>query len=307
MPPGPDHLPTELTAELPGSDYFSYTWCSLPWSPWVPFTATKEEFRQIPKEPGLYRIRPVGKDFLMYIGETRRTAHERLNELRHTLKRTDLMPWNDPITEAPALWAWQDAEGFEYECSAAPLDASQGGRRGMESYLLYRYRQERGESTLCNFGRFHPRYRKSTNRNENRRGGRLADDHKDNPAGGPGVPPLPSIGRPGDAGWMGLAWSKKRPLDGETISSVPAEAGLYLLFERDSGDLVYIGQSADCAKRLRSHAMKFLEGNDLMFSWYSSEKPLLPHHLKEWENDLIGNYFDVYRRAPEYQSGNRDY
>ena len=61
------------------------------------------------------------------------------------------MPWNDPHTAAPSLWAWQDAEGFEYECSAAPLDASINGRRGMESYLLYRYRQERGESTLCNF------------------------------------------------------------------------------------------------------------------------------------------------------------
>jgi hypothetical protein len=303
MPPNPDQLP----AELPGRDYFLYTWCSLPWSPWVPFTATKEEFRQIPRKPGLYRIKPVGKDFLMYIGETRKTVHERLNELRHTLRRTDLMPWNDPITEAPALWAWQDAEGFEYECSAAPLDASQGGRRGMVSFLLYRYRQERGESTLCNFGRFHPRYRKSTNRKENRRGDRLADDHKDNPAGGPGVPSLPSIGKPGDADWRGLAWSGKLPLDGETISSVPAEAGLYLLFERDSGNLVSIGQSADCAKRLRGHAMKFPEGNDLMFSWFSPEKPLLPHHLKEWENDLIGNYFDVYRRAPEYQSGNRDY
>ncbi len=28
-------------------------------------------------------IRPTGKDFLMYIGETRRTVHERLNELSH--------------------------------------------------------------------------------------------------------------------------------------------------------------------------------------------------------------------------------
>jgi hypothetical protein len=297
----------QQTADLQERDFFSLNWSSFPWSPWVPFTATKEEFRQIPREPGLYRIRPIGKDFLMYIGETRRTAHERLNELRHTLKRTDLMPWNDPITEAPALWAWKDAEGFEYECSAAPLDASLGGRRGMESYLLYRYRLEYGESTLCNFGRFHPRYRKSTNRKENRRGGRLADDHKDNPAGGPGVPSLPSVGKPGDADWMGLAWSGKKPLDEETISSVPTEAGLYLLFERDTRDLVSIGQSADYAKRLMSHAMKFLEGNDLMVSWYSPEKPLLPHNLKEWENDLIGNYFDIYRRAPKYQFGNRDY
>ncbi len=54
----------------------------------------------------------------------------------------------------------------------------------MESYLLYRYRQERGESTLCNFGRFHPRYRKSTNRKENLRGGKLEEGQRDNPAGG---------------------------------------------------------------------------------------------------------------------------
>ena len=106
-------------------EYFNDNWCSLPWTRWVPFTATKEEFRIIPKEPGLYRIRPIGKDFLMYIGETRRTVHERLNELRHNIKRTDLMPWNDPHTAAPSLWAWKDAEGFEYECSATPLDASQ--------------------------------------------------------------------------------------------------------------------------------------------------------------------------------------
>ena len=214
------------------------------------------------------------------------------------------MPWNDPIIEAPSLWAWQDAEGFSYECSAAPLDASMSGRRGMESYLLYRYRQEHGESTHCNFGRFHPRYRKSTNRKENSRGGKLAEIHQDNPAGGPGMPPLPVTGTPGERDWMGLAWSGKRPLDGETIRRVPHGAGLYLLFELDTRDLVYIGQSADCAKRLKSHAMKSLDEKDMLVSYYIEEKPLLPHNLKEWENDLIGNYFEVFRKAPEYQFGN---
>ena len=116
-------------------EYFEANWCSLPWSPWVPFTAGKEEFRVIPKKPGLYRIRSTGKDFLMYIGETSRTVYERINELRHTLRRTDLMPWNDPHTAAPSLWAWQDAEGYEYECSATPLDASQSGRRGMDTEM----------------------------------------------------------------------------------------------------------------------------------------------------------------------------
>ena len=300
MSPDPDQNP----ADLNDREYFSEIWCSLSWTPWVPFTADKEEFRTISKEPGLYRIRLTGKDFLMYIGETRRTLHQRLNELRHTLRRGELMPWKYPITEAPSLWAWQDAEGFEYECSAAPLDASQNGRRGMESYLLYRYRQDYGASTLCNFGRFHPRYRKSTNRKENKRGGKLAENHRDNPAGGPSVPPLPVTGTSGERDWMGLAWSGRRPLDGESVSTVPPGAGLYLLFERDTRDRVYIGQSADCAQRLRGHAMKLLDEKDMLVSYYIEEKPVLPHNLKERENDLVGNYFAVYRKAPEYQFKN---
>jgi hypothetical protein len=94
---------------------------------------------------------------------------------------------------------------------------------------------------------------------------RLADDHKDNPAGGPGVLLFPSVGTPGDSDWMGLAGNGKLPLDGEAIGSVPAKAGLCLLFGRDSGDLVSISQSADCAKYLMSHAMKFPQENDLLF------------------------------------------
>jgi hypothetical protein len=300
MSPDPDQTPADLNER----EFFSENWCSLPWTPWVPFTADKEEFRAIPKEPGLYRIRPTGKDFLMYIGETRRTLHQRLHELRHTLQRGELMPWNDPHTAAPSLWAWQDAEGFEYECSATPLDASQSGRRGMESFLLYQYRQEYGASTLCNFGRFHPRYRKSTNRKENKRGGKLEENHLDNPAGGPSVKPLPVLGTPGDRYWMELAWIGKLPLDGDTISTVPPGAGLYLLFERDNQELVYIGQSADCAQRLRSHAIKMLDEKDMLVSYHIEKKPLLPHNLKERENDLIGNYFDMYRKAPRYQFGN---
>ena len=155
--------------------YFSGTWCSLSWSPWVPFNADRHTFQALSREPGVYRIRPAGRDFLMYIGETGQSLHKKLSGLRQALRRSDLMPWSDPHPEAPALWAWwvewasaadkepppkpsgEDAAPVMPECSAAPLNASTGGRRGMESFLLYKYRQERGESTLCNFGRFHPR------------------------------------------------------------------------------------------------------------------------------------------------------
>lgn len=285
-------------------DFFASNWSNLTWTPWVPFNADKKEFRVIPKEPGLYRIRPAGKDFLMYIGETRRTLHQRLNELRHTLRRGDLMPWNDPHTAAPSLWAWRDAEGFSYECSATPLDASQAVRRGTESFLLYRYRQEYGESTLCNFGRFHKRYRKSTNRKENLRGGKLEDSHKDNPAGGPSIPPLKIIGNPGDPDWMELTWTERKPLNTGNIGSLSSDPGLYLLSDAGSGEIHYIGQSKNCSKRLQDHSRKQWDEKSLQFSCYLDSGLTLAHNLKELENDLIGNYFEVYRKAPEYQFRN---
>ncbi|ACL17767.1 hypothetical protein [Methanosphaerula palustris] len=305
-----DRLPSDHDVDLfedacqehyPLDHHFSLVWASLSWSEWVPFTAEKHEFREIPKEPGLYRIRPVGSDFLMYIGETRRSVYQQLNELRYTLKRTDLMPWSDPYTVAPSLWAWRDAEGFEFECSGAPLDASTNGRRGMEHLLLYRYRQQQGESPLCNFGRFHPRYRRSTNRKEHLRGGRLEAGQKDNPAGGKSSPPLSAAGKPGDADWMDLSWSDREMLVPEKILTVPAGPGLYLLSDPGSQEIVSIGQSGNCAKRLLDLSGKSWDGKDLQFSVHGVEESVLPHQLWELENDLIGNFFEQNRRVPEYQ------
>ena len=174
----------------------------------------------------------------------------------------------------------------------------------MESYLLYRYRQERGESTLCNFGRFHPRHRKSTNRKENLRGGKLDTDQKDNPAGSTSHPPLHATGKPDETGWMGLSWSGFETLVPEKTRTVPPGPGLYVLTDASSQEICYIGQSMNCANRLLSHSKKSWDGKALRFSFYSIEKTVLPHHLKEMENDLIGNYFEHYRKAPEYQFRN---
>jgi hypothetical protein len=360
MSPDPDH-PVKDPEDIP---YFFDNWCSLPWTPWVPFNADRHTFNAIPHAPGLYRIRPAGKDFLMYIGETKKPLHLRLSDLRQSLRRADLMPWSDPLAEAPALWAWwsdwssgcrkssdlrqeKNPKGFfdqedeknmkcsssvewasavspavlpehppededlpegagpvMLECSAAPLDASAAGRKGMESYLLYKYRQERGESPLCNFGRFHPRYRKSTSRREGLRGGRLAEDHKDNPAGFPSITPLEATGKPGDRDWMGLEWTDRKLLAVDTIRDVAAGAGLYLIAGAGSEQIIYIGQSADVATRLLDHSRKTWDERVLEFSYQIIGQSVLPHNLRELENDCIGNYFEQFRKAPELQYRN---
>ena len=300
MPPEPDSEDPGTPENFDDLYYFSEFWQDLPWSPWVPFDAPREFF-YIPKEPGIYRIRPVGKDFLMYISETNRTLHQRLGELRQSLRRTDLMPWNDPDSSAPPLWAWRDAEGYQYECSAAPLDASPAGRRAMESFLLYSYRQEVRESPVCNFGRFPPRYRCSTSKSRNLRGGKLKCDQQDNPAGWPSIPPLCPYGKPGDPDWMELEWSERRTLAPENLSDIPAGAGLFLLTDADSQEILFIGQAQDCRKKLLARCGRDPDGRILEFSCQILGEQVFLHNLRELENDLIGNFYEHYRKAPEFQ------
>jgi len=251
------------------------------------------------------------------------------------------MPWSDPHTEAPALWAlkteWlSDREeemrlaagsapvpeteiaGHEgsadepsftgdalpeepsiFECSCAPLDASDSSRRGMESFLLYRYRQESGESPLCSLGRFPARYRRSSTKKEGRRGGKLADGQKDNPAGGPSQLPLIPSGIPGEQEWMGLAWSAPAPLDAEHIKNVHDSQGLYLLL--DGTEVILIGKAENISSQLAGQAKRAWEGGAITFSYHAIENPMLPHQLRELETDLVGNYYEQYRKSPVFQ------
>ncbi len=104
---------------------------------------------------------------------------------------------------------------------------------------------------------------------------------------------------------MGLSWSNSEPLAPEKTSLAPAGPGLYVLIDAGSQEVIYIGQSGNCADRLLDHSRKSWDGKELAFSFHGVEKPVLPHQLKERENDLIGHFFELYRKAPEYQFRNQ--
>lgn len=85
---------------------FSLDWCNLQWSPWFNFREPKpvHPFLNV---PGIvYRVRPVGINKLAYIGQSGRSARERV--VRELIKHTfvEEMPFNDPHTAAPSVWAW---------------------------------------------------------------------------------------------------------------------------------------------------------------------------------------------------------
>ena len=82
--------------------YFDQNWCGLDWTAWVTFDLKKSDWLVLPNGEGVYRIRGVGSDFLMYVGQTGRSLRGRLRYLRRNVL-ADLMPFNDPHTAAPNL------------------------------------------------------------------------------------------------------------------------------------------------------------------------------------------------------------
>jgi hypothetical protein len=289
-----------MAEQAAAPDAFSSGWCGLEWTSWVPFSTTSRTLDNVPDTPGLYRIRPAGQDILMYIGGTGGSLRQCFAGIRQNATRV-VMPWNDPWPVAPALWAWKDAKGYAYEFSSAPYGDGPAAQEAAECYLTYRYRLERHESPLCSFGRFHRKYRKPSDQKDGAAGGKLGPGEPLNPAGGPSASPLAVAGKPGEPGWMGLAWSPKRPLRTHTTGVVPPDPGYYLIFDATKGDLLAIGRSEDCAKALFGISRDPWDKRELAYSFSCEPKPVPGHNLRERENDLIGNFVEQHGTAPEFQ------
>lgn len=281
-------------------NYFEKSWCGLAWTPWVQFDASRPEWKTIPQQPGVYRVRPIGGYIIVYIGQTGRGLRTRLGVLRrHTLSQ--LIPYDDPHTAAPSLWVWRQEENWQYECSVAPVAFDEASHKALECYLLWQYRVERGESTLCNHGRFHRKYFKSSVRSKGIRGGELPNG-KENPAGGPSHPPLLLQGNPAGQDWMGLQWTAPMPLNGEEQTEIPPRPGLYRILDFAKDDAIYFGETKDLTSRINTHRRDY-DQRIVHYSYHILPDNLQHYQRNELENDLIGGYYSRKRSAPSDQFG----
>ena len=275
--------------------YFSKDWCGLTWTNWIKLKAGIEERKIIPKLQGVYRVRPMGENFLVYIGQTnhlkRRTGMLALTSYKNE------MPWNDPHTAAPNLWAWRQEKGWEYEVSVAlTLELTRLSREGLECLLLWKYRLENGESTVCNHGRFNPNYTKSSDKTRGKKGRKLLLNEPRNPAWGPSHLPLNHFRTYESNDWMGLVWTEFVGFNDS--KNVPTLPGIYKIVEVKNNELLYIGETKNLKNRLKTHKKKFSKE---AFS-YSKLVVEMPRYQRlEIENDLIGQYYDTTGKAPAFQ------
>jgi hypothetical protein len=89
------------------------------WTDCVPLRGASTNI-QVPAVAGLYRVRrTIGESGLDYIGQTGRSLRKRLEELGGLYG--PVMPYRDPHTGAPALWALRHRDGCDFEASATEV------------------------------------------------------------------------------------------------------------------------------------------------------------------------------------------
>jgi hypothetical protein len=134
----------------------------LQWRGWRPL-ATASRDSEISATPGLYRIRRMGRDDLDYIGQTgmgTMTLRRRLGMLRGVYG--ELMPYRDPHTAGPALWALHHQTGEDLEVSVVSVERSTPWRNGLEALAIALCRQAHNRSPTVEFGRMPAGYRASS-------------------------------------------------------------------------------------------------------------------------------------------------
>jgi len=242
---------------------------------------------------------------MLYVGQTGRTLKERLGALKGVFGEE--IPYNDPHTVGPALWAHRIDTGEAFEVSVAVLEVDKADRMGREALEVTKQRIIDGCSPAYNFGRMLCGWVKSSGNNrrlveagKRSRGRRMTAEEL--AAAGPdsSVPPPATLeGDVRAADWMGLEWQW-------ADASPPArgDIGVYRIGDHGHGPLDYLGQGL-IASRLSSHAKNWAadlaaeRGGETVWDWVGLR--LGTHQLLEVENDLIAGHVHVFDRPPQLQ------
>lgn len=282
------------------------------WEGWVPLAAAAAG-GQLPSRPGLYRVRRVGWSGLDYLGQTgmgTMTLRKRISMLRGVY--WPVMPYRDPHTAAPGLWALRHQAGCDFEVSVLVVEGTLQWRKSLEALAITRYRLERGGSPTLNSGRMPVGYVMSSANNAGlvRRGRRVRGGPSLEPSAShlPSLPPLTSTPGPStSSGWGGHHWQPWAPLRGVPVPA--ASVGLYRVRDPNQAGLVYVGQGRIRA-RLTAHLAKVARSDHPQARWFSApdlecswttNHGWLPHQRLELENDLIAAHVLEHGASPSAQ------
>lgn len=286
------------------SGLYDDDWLGLEWSPWLSLDRADGDLSTISSDPGLYRVRHQEQDGLEYIGETGRSTRGRVGSLARGTYAEE-MPYRDPHTAAPCLWAVRDRYGPEFEVSYSVPTAAEDKqeRKAIEAALIAIARREMGESPTANFGRIIDGYKQSSYNADGIVGGSLPEGETEpNCEDGRGPVPWENVDAVTDPNWMGLEWSEPYLLDNRLEPELPDNGVYRIWYESDAPPLAYIGETSAFTGRLRRHEDTF--GSEALFSVAEADRVNKKHTRMEIETDLIGGHYMSVSESPLRQFGN---
>lgn len=283
------------------AEYYSDTWAGVTWSDWIRLDPGAGAISEVGTDPGFYRVRHENQEGLAYIGQTGRSLRGRVRALaRGTF--AEEMPYRDPHTAAPCLWAVREEYGpaFEISVSTPSIAEADQPRKGFEEFLIASYRREAGESPTANFGRMIPGYQISSYRNGGFRGGPVSVD-EENSHTSPGVGPLnwEHADDPLGPQWMGIDWSTPSSLESIPME-IPESTGVYRIWDPETRlPLEYIGESKNLRQRLLRHRRN--RDERLKYSYARLQNHDGSHKRAEAETDLLGAHWEATKQSPRDQ------
>lgn len=285
----------------------SPTWMGLDWSRWFDLRDEKTLREELPRRPGLYRVRHTELPGLMYVGESGSEGGVRQRVglgLSAAVNESDRQIGDKHGSARPLRRITEIVGGnTEVSVTTPPIASNRRHRRAIEATLVAICRREIGWTPMVQLNR-EPAERLSDHQDELHR--ELRDIAERSSYTVPSWQPWRDVTSPH---WMGLDWTESRPLiERDMIDSTGVHA--FRLWwkdqtrERWGQPIKEIGTTGSISSRL--FKLQNVYGQDIRFSvvalnGLSDNTKRRSRELGEVRHDLIGAHFLATGTPPKAQ------
>lgn len=257
------------------------------WSKWYSILPPDEQ--QIEYQgPAILKICHSKLSGIHYVGHTE-NIQARAASMGYELDN-EKMPYTNPVSAAPCLWAIQQELGDEFYISYYAIDDDQPAQVLEDAYLAL-YRMTTGQTPTANFGRMFPLYSKSTDSGRGIRGEKLKEPPSSSPIGVSGLQ-IQNIDNVLSDYWLGFEWSDPKEYYPDRLRglspSFPSNSGIFRVWEKGSNSVEAVGT----ARSLNNKIASAIPDSDS--EWVVSYAELefrSRSDVKEVESLLSGSYY----------------
>lgn len=236
------------------------------WSEWTSLFPTRE-LGAIPEEPGIYLVSHESLSGVQYVGHSRTDLHDRIWRMGNEID-SDEMPYRDPHTAAPCLWAIADKYDADFRVCWASIDrigeddqqssftstrtigelATVNELVGLKAAYIAGYRFVSRQSPTANFGFMIPGYEQSGPSSSGRRGGKIDQDDVEPSVRDETILTWDQWDDVTSETWMGFEWETHDL--GEFEDPYPEAEGVFRIWQKGTNTLSQVGATTNIRKQV---------------------------------------------------------